>query len=175
MPKPFYKSEDRRKVLILLPVAVATVGVAVFQFVRPKPFYYDRPDGLSRDSEASLVTQRFIREEDDRQYLWARGPKDADSPEAEWFDMTGSPLPLDKFEHGIGKDTIPAIDDPVFVKADDPRLAAFWRRRGLVDLDRLPVIGFEHNGVARAYPRPLLDSTELVNDTVGGKPVTIGW
>ena len=42
-------------------------------------------------------------------------------------------------------------------------------------MNRLRVIGFAHGGEARAYPIALLNHHELVNDTVGGKPVTVGW
>lgn len=174
MSKPFYKKEDRRKVLLLLPVATTLIGLAVYQYVTPDTLDFG-PSDVARGYRAPFVSRTMIRTDGDRQFLWALGPKDSDSADAEWFDMTGSPLPLQRFEHGIGRDTIPAIDDPVFVKADDPRLLAFWNRRGLRDIDELPVIGYAHNGVARAYPRPLLDNTELVNDTVGGKPVTVGW
>ena len=37
------------------------------------------------------------------------------------------------------------------------------------------VIGYVGNGDARAYPASLLDHHELVNDRIGGKPVTVGW
>ena len=110
-----------------------------------------------------------------RQYLWAKGPKVFDDEHSEWFDMTGSPLTLETINHGIGRDTIASIDDPVFVSPDDPRLALKWRQIVREDVNRLRVIGFAHGGEARAYPIALLNHHELVNDTVGGKPVTVGW
>jgi hypothetical protein len=116
-----------------------------------------------------------VRIEKDKQFLWAKGPVDPSAERSEWFDMTGSPLPLVQFEHGIGRDTIPSIDHPVFVKANDERLRAMWERRRSTVINDLPIIGFVHNGVARAYPVPLLNRHELVNDTVGGNPVTVGW
>ena len=39
--------------------------------------------------------------------------------------------------------------------------------------DKEPVIAFEHNGVARAYPLQILMFHEIVNDTVGGKPFSV--
>ncbi len=108
-------------------------------------------------------------------FLWAKGSREFGDPDSEWFNLTGSPLPMKDFQYGIGKDRIPSIDDPVFVDPDDDRLAAFWKENGVTDLDKLKIIGYEHNGVARAYPRALLDGHELVNDTIGGKPVTVGW
>lgn len=116
-----------------------------------------------------------IHIEGDNKYLWAIGPREFDDPESEWFDLTGSPLPLKNFQYGIGKDRIPSIDDPIFVDRNDERLTALWKEQGVTDINELEVIGYEHNGVARAYPIPLLDGHELVNDTVGGKPVTVGW
>jgi hypothetical protein len=115
-----------------------------------------------------------IRRDGDSQFLWARGRPRQDPTSVEWFDLTGSPLDLTKFQFGIGKDRIKAIDEPEFVDPDDARLRKLWGgRKG--NLDQLDVIGYVHNGDARAYPLQLISSHELVNDTVGGKPVTVGW
>ena len=66
---------------------------------------------------------------------------------------------------GPPKDGIPSIDRPVFKPAkDDTELAA-----------NAPVIGLEINGDARAYPLRVLMWHEIVNDTVGGKPVTVTY
>jgi len=65
---------------------------------------------------------------------------------------------------GPPKDGIPAIDRPRFVTIE---AAARW-------LDpREPVIVLERSGDARAYPLQILMFHEIVNDTVGGAPVTI--
>lgn len=65
---------------------------------------------------------------------------------------------------GPPKDGIPAIDDPLFDPIDSAlnRVAA-----------QEPVIVFEHEGDARAYPLSILMWHEIVNDEVGGKPVTV--
>ena len=63
---------------------------------------------------------------------------------------------------------------PIYVTPDDTRLAAFLSGDDQ-DVDGLRVIGYAAGGRARAYPVSLLDDHELVNDTFGGKPVTIGW
>jgi len=110
---------------------------------------------------------RPIIERDGKSLLWALGKPD--SPDAEWFDVTESKIDPKRFQYGIGKDKIASIDSPRFVDADDPRL----RRARIGDQTR--VIGYVHNGDARAYPLHILDHHELVNDTVGGKPVTVGW
>ena len=69
----------------------------------------------------------------------------------------------------MGNDTTPASDKGVFLAANDPRLLEYAIN------DDSVVLGYVHNGQARAYPIGLLIGRELVNDTVGGKPVTVGW
>lgn len=116
-----------------------------------------------------------IRHEGAEQYLWAKGSKNPKDKSSEWFDMTSSPVKLEEVQYGIGKDTIPSIDKPVFVAPDDPALLKRWHVQDASDLNKLRVIGYAHNGDVRAYPIKLLNHHELVNDTVGGKPVTVGW
>ena len=66
---------------------------------------------------------------------------------------------------GPGKDGIPAIDDPVFgTIADAGDLA-----------DTEPVITVVVNGDARAYPLNVLMWHEIVNDEVGGVPVSVTY
>lgn len=70
------------------------------------------------------------------------------------FLMSGGPPP----------DGIPAIDEPRFVDA------------GQVDLDPGDmVIGFVHEGEARAYPHDIVVHHEIVNDRVGGLSVAITY
>lgn len=108
-----------------------------------------------------------------------RGTSPGD-PAAPWYDFTGSVIPPGDLQFGIGKDTIRSIDDPMFVSPDDPRLLKL-RHSPYRSTERpktnneIPVIGYASNGEARAYPVALLDGHELVNDRVGGKPVTVGW
>jgi hypothetical protein len=67
---------------------------------------------------------------------------------------------------GPPKDGIPAIDDPKFVtvgEADD------WLG------DREPIVVFEHGGVVRGYPWQILIWHEIVNDEVGGSPVSVTY
>jgi hypothetical protein len=66
---------------------------------------------------------------------------------------------------GPPKDGIPSIDKPKFVPLADVT--------GLSDTE--PVIGLEINGDARAYPLQILIWHEIVNDTVGGTPVTVTY
>src|SRR5574340_530291 len=83
-------------------------------------------------------------------------------PRTEFDNRT---VALEEIESGgPPKDGIPAIDRPRFVTL---KQAGHW-------LDpREPVIVFEHGGDARAYPLQILMFHEIVNDTVGGLPVTV--
>jgi hypothetical protein len=65
---------------------------------------------------------------------------------------------------GPPRDGIPPIDDPNFVT---PEEAGEWLA------DNEPVVIFEHNGDARAYPLQILTWHEIVNDTVGELPVSV--
>ena len=64
---------------------------------------------------------------------------------------------------GPPRDGIPPIDDP--------RFTTFENAEGWLD-DQEPVIAFELNGDARAYPLQVLTWHEIVNDVVGGAPVS---
>ena len=65
---------------------------------------------------------------------------------------------------GPPKDGIPSIDAPRFVPIDEASLN-----------DRDPVIGLAINGDARAYPLSILTWHEIVNDTVGERPVIVTY
>ena len=67
---------------------------------------------------------------------------------------------------GPPPDGIPPIDAPVFIEAVE-----------IVDLyrDVAPVVVLEINGDVRAYPVSVMIWHEIVNDTVGGVPVTITY
>jgi len=65
---------------------------------------------------------------------------------------------------GPPRDGIPPIDDPKFTTFQD---ADTWLG------NQEPVIAFELNGDARAYPLQILTWHEIVNDEVGGVPVAV--
>ena len=84
-----------------------------------------------------------------------------------WTDTDFSIRSIDLGEISSGgppPDGIPAIDNPVFesVADADTWLGFDW-----------PVMFFETNGVARAYPLAILIHHEIVNDVVGGTPVAL--
>jgi hypothetical protein len=65
---------------------------------------------------------------------------------------------------GPPKDGIPAIDEPRFVGVEE---AEEWLE------PEEPVILLESAGEARAYPLQIITWHEIVNDRVGGQPVTV--
>lgn len=162
----------RRKDLLyaVLAVLLSVVSIQRFRAFANRPAHAGHATLLERRSgSAGQATGRrsMVTHKDGKLLLWARG--DPESEQAEWFDVTDAPLDEYGYQYGIGKDTIPAIDEPQFVSADDPRLAEFHVN------ETTPVIGYAHGTQAKAYPIAILDRHELVNDIVGGKPVTVGW
>ncbi len=85
----------------------------------------------------------------------------------EWprTEFSRATVPLDEIRSVIAKDGIPAIDDPKFV----PMARAL--ELGLGETE--PVISVSIDGDARAYPLRVLTWHEIVNDTVGGIPVSV--
>ena len=67
---------------------------------------------------------------------------------------------------GVPRDGIPPLDDPSFVTQDEAD--------DYVE-DREPVVVFEANGEAKAYPLQILTWHEIVNDEVGGTPVSVTY
>ena len=65
---------------------------------------------------------------------------------------------------GPQKDQIPAIDQPQFVTP----------RNSIYNMSEI-VLGLAVNGEAKAYPYSILNWHEIINDTVGGYPVSITY
>ena len=75
-------------------------------------------------------------------------------------------IPPDQIRSGgPPPDGIPALDEPVFAPTGEIDFLA----------DSEAVLALEINGDARAYPLQIMTWHELVNDTVGGVPVTISY
>ena len=82
-------------------------------------------------------------------------------------DFARHTVPLEEIvSGGPPKDGIPAIDSPSFVTVHD---ADDWLE------DDEPVLVVERSGTARAYPYQILIWHEIVNDVVGGIPLTITY
>ena len=120
-----------------------------------------------------------LKHENGKTFVWAGGGA-PDSPDAKWYDFSGAPIDPAELQFGIGKDRIRAIDDPLFVSPDDSRLlqlrhSPYRKTEKPKTNDEIPVIGYAAGDDAKAFPVALLDGHELVNDRIGGKPVTVGW
>ena len=84
---------------------------------------------------------------------------------SEWdTDFSLHTVPYSEIRFVIPRDNIPSIDAPAFVSPDE---AAEW----LADVE--PVVALEIDGDARAYPLQILTWHEIVNDEVGGLPVSV--
>jgi hypothetical protein len=82
-------------------------------------------------------------------------------------DFSKHTVPLEEIvSGGPPKDGIPAIDDPRFVSTDD---ADRWLEA------REPVVVIDLGSEVRAYPLQILIWHEIVNDVVGGTPVTVTY
>lgn len=75
-------------------------------------------------------------------------------------------VPLNEFTALLEPDQIPPIYEPELVEAN--AFSDFY-------LPREPVISLEINGDARAYPLSVLMFHEIVNDEVGGRPVSVTY
>lgn len=84
------------------------------------------------------------------------------------FDTSRHSIPVDDiYDGGPGKDGIPAILHPKFISAKEAD------KTFLKNHDR--VLGYVHNGQARAYPIKILNWHEIVNDRVGGTSIVVTY
>jgi hypothetical protein len=82
-------------------------------------------------------------------------------------DLSKALVPLDEIiSGGPPPDGIPPIDRPVLIA---PAAADAWLH------PKEPVLAFRVDDDARAYPLQILMWHEIVNDKVGGKPVTVTY
>ena len=65
---------------------------------------------------------------------------------------------------GVPRDGIPSIDDPVFDSIEDTPFT-----------DEEMIVGVFNDGEAKAYPYSILNWHEVVNDDVGGLPVSVSY
>ena len=82
------------------------------------------------------------------------------------FDLSNSTLPVEQILHGgPPRDGIPALSDPKLVAAAQ---AAYLKPH-----DR--IVGIVLNGEARAYPIPILNWHEIVNDEIDGQRFAVTY
>ena len=80
-------------------------------------------------------------------------------------DFSRSSVPLEEITSGgVSRDGIPPLDDPRYVEVEE---ADEWLE------DPEPVILLEIDGDARAFPLQIMTWHEIVNDEVGGTPVSV--
>jgi hypothetical protein len=116
--------------------------------INPNPSYASSPPDWHRDEGTDSL-------------LWAGWKKG----EHHWFrfgrgDLAGWPL-----SWPIGRDSIQAIDHPIFEREG----GACWVRIPA----EAQVVGFEAGGRAVAYPLKVLNKVEVVNDLVADRPVLV--
>ena len=77
-------------------------------------------------------------------------------------------VPINEIKDGgPGKDGIPSIDFPIFIEADH-------FEAGYVNDEDL-IMGLIRGDEVRAYPHKILDYHEIINDEIGGIPVSINY
>ena len=92
-------------------------------------------------------------------------PASAKAPVRNGFSLQPAAISIDEIlKGGPPRDGIPALDHPPFLPAGE----ASWQDSDLV-------LGIVWRGVARAYPIAILDWHELVNDTLGGRPILVSY
>lgn len=81
------------------------------------------------------------------------------------FDVSNASIPVEDIKDGgPPKDGIPSIDNPEFKKASAMQLDKDTR-----------VLGVNVNGIAKAYPIPIMNFHEIVNDDFAGQPVVVTY
>jgi hypothetical protein len=93
---------------------------------------------------------------------------------AEWphTDFSRHTVPLEEIKSGgPPKDGIPSIDAPRFERLNEGAASGWAARIGNTE----PVISLVIRDDARAYPLSILIWHEIVNDAVGGTPVTVTY
>jgi hypothetical protein len=81
------------------------------------------------------------------------------------FDVSNASIPVEDIKDGgPPKDGIPSIDKPEFKKASAMQLDEDTR-----------VLGVQVNGMAKAYPIPIMNFHEIVNDDFAGQPVVVTY
>ena len=98
-------------------------------------------------------------------WILLASPANANQPERNGFSLQPAAIPIDEIlKGGPPRDGIPALDHPPFL----PPAEAPWRDADLV-------LGVAWRGEARAYPIAILEWHELVNDTLGGRPILVSY
>ena len=83
------------------------------------------------------------------------------------FDLNGSLIPTGEIKRGgPPRDGIPSIDKPQFIYEEEAKKALPHDTRAII---------VEHKNVLKAYPIPILNWHEIVNDEIAGIPIVITY
>lgn len=136
--------------LMLRQEQVAERGSAIVGYVNinPRPSFARRPPD-------------WIHDEGDASLLWS-GWRDGEN---HWYRIGQGDIDPRRLSMPISKDSIQAIDSPLFEQEGGER----WAKVP----DEAPVAGFDHRGGSTAYPLRVLDKVEIVNDQFGDHPVLV--
>jgi len=127
------------------------------------PLFFIRPDfGFEKYSETSQ-TQKLQENQSFGLVPSVQWPVPGSAPE----ENVNHTIPLEEIKQGCNRqDCIPSIDNPIFAPVD-----------AMTDIIAPHSIGIalSYKGVNRFYPFPMLETHELVNDTVAGDPLLISY
>ncbi len=99
---------------------------------------------------------------------------DGHDPASYQFDLGSLAADPGLAASGRPRDYLPSLDRPQTIAGSEvAEFNASHRRRPVVTTDR--VVGVVINGEARAYPVPLLEVHEIVNDQLGGVPIAVSF
>ncbi len=160
MPRTKRRCDGRRRwlrrVLVALLTATAGTYAGLILFV---PHFREQSIGgwawllgMGYDDFASRPPTVFHR--GFKRYLW--GGEDPDSH----FSISTFRLDTDRLHFGLGREHFHALIEPEFISITEA---------DRLDSDRVLLVSI--NGDSRIYPLTTLRRHEVVNDTVGGKPI----
>ena len=99
---------------------------------------------------------------------------DGRDPATYGFDLAGLRGEPGLATSGHPRDFLPSLDRPSTIAgAEVAEYNRTHRRRPVVSADR--VVGVTIAGESRAYPLPLLETHEVVNDELGGVPIAVSF
>ncbi|MEM7368769.1 MAG: DUF3179 domain-containing (seleno)protein [Bacteroidota bacterium] len=121
-------------------------------------------DGIALYFDPHLRRPTEVNADDIRLYRIVRNSREIDRND--FVQQAVWTIPIEEvLDGGPGKDGIPALLNPAFVPATQ---AGFMRNNELV-------LGYFHNGEARAYPHSILDWHEIINDELAGQEYAITY
>lgn len=143
----------KRLLAVLLPVAVLVLAACTA--VMPASMPTETPAEETQPDAAPIGSGVQLLPPSTPPFSTASWSTDFSKRTVEWDEILSG---------GPPKDGIPSIDQPEF---ESVAMASDWLS------DRDPVIFFREGDDVRAYPLAILIWHEIVNDEVGGKPVTV--